>query len=69
MGYCGNVSCWQHFSDLVRRNIPDISRRGYQMFQHVQNPGGPNEFDRDVTKDDALGGAVVWLTKNAVLVA
>ena len=50
-------------------NIPDVSHRGYQLFQHIQNPNTPNEFDRDVTKNDAFGGAVIWLVENSALVA
>ena len=49
--------------------IPDISHRGYQLFQHIQNPNTPNEFDRDVTKNDAFGGAVIWLVENSALIA
>jgi hypothetical protein len=50
-------------------NIPNISHRGYQLIQHIQNAGTPSEFDRDVTQDDALGDAVLWLTGNQALVA
>ena len=50
-------------------NIPDISHRGYQLFQHVQYPDTPQEFDRDVTKDDAFGDAVLWVTTNSALIA
>jgi hypothetical protein len=50
-------------------NIPNISHRGYQLIQHIQNAGTPSEFDRDVTQDDALGDAVLWLTSNQALVA
>ena len=49
--------------------IPDIVHRGYQLFQHIQNAGTVKEFDRDVTKNDAFNGAVVWLTENTALVA
>jgi hypothetical protein len=50
-------------------NIPNVSHRGYQLIQHIQNAGTPSEFDRDVTQDDALGDAVLWLTGNPALVA
>jgi hypothetical protein len=36
---------------------------------HIQNPGTPQEFDRDVTQNDALGDAVLWLTSSPALVA
>jgi Domain of unknown function (DUF1906) len=49
-------------------NIPEISHRGYQLIQHIDNPG-PNEFDRDVTLNDAFGGAVMWLSPNSGLIA
>ena len=45
-------------------NITDVSHRGYQLFQKISNPNTPKEFDSDVTKDDALGGAVIWLAPN-----
>lgn len=40
-------------------NIPDISHRGYQLIQHVQN-----KFDKNVTQNDSLGSSVLWLTAN-----
>lgn len=42
-------------------NVPDISHRGYQLIQYIKNPNTPQEFDSDVTKDDTLGDAVIWL--------
>jgi hypothetical protein len=42
-------------------NIPDIAHRGYQLFQHVLNPGKPDEFDKDVAMPDRLGGTALWL--------
>jgi len=41
--------------------IDDVSHRGYQLIQDIQNPGTPTEFDRDVTKTDAFGGTPIWL--------
>jgi Domain of unknown function (DUF1906) len=41
--------------------VPDeIPHRGYQMVQRINDPG-PEEFDSDVTKTDALGGGVMWV--------
>jgi hypothetical protein len=45
-------------------NIPDISHRGYQLIQHEQNG-----FDMNVTQNDDLNGATLWLASNAPLVA
>lgn len=42
-------------------NIPDVAHRGYQLFQHVLNPGTASELDKDVAMPDALGGSAVWL--------
>ena len=36
--------------------VPDIPHRGYQMTQYSDH-----DFDRDVTANDRLGGAVLWL--------
>jgi hypothetical protein len=43
-------------------NIPDISHRGYQMFQHVINAGTAHELDKNVVKADMLGGNALWLS-------
>jgi hypothetical protein len=48
-------------------NIPHVSHRGYQLFQSILDPNTPQEFDRDVTKDDDLGGFALWLTSNPAL--
>lgn len=50
-------------------NIPPISQRGYQLIQYIENAGQPNEFDRNVTQNDAFGDSVIWLTCNQALVA
>lgn len=42
-------------------DIPDVAHRGYQLFQHVLNPGTPSEFDKDVAKPDELGDTALWL--------
>jgi hypothetical protein len=49
-------------------DIPDISHRGYQLFQHISDPG-PFEFDWDVARDDALGGTAIWLAPYPRLVS
>jgi hypothetical protein len=36
--------------------VPDIPHRGYQMVQYIEQ-----DFDRDVTANDHLGDAVLWL--------
>jgi hypothetical protein len=46
-----------------------MSHRGFQLFQSIQHPDTPEEFDRDVTKNDAFGGSVMWLTANPALMA
>jgi hypothetical protein len=58
----------QLFFDLTTKHywraagkIPDVAHRGYQLFQHVLNPGKPSEFDKDVATPDALGGTAMWL--------
>src|ERR1700761_7679766 len=42
-------------------NIVDVSHRGYQLFQHTQNAGTPQEFEKDVVMYDSLSGAPLWL--------
>jgi len=49
-------------------DIPEISHRCYQLFQHITNPG-PDEFDWDVARDDALGGSAIWLAPDQPLVS
>jgi Domain of unknown function (DUF1906) len=49
-------------------NITEVSHRGYQLFQHIQNPGA-SEFDWDVAKNDSLGGTAIWLAPGQPLVA
>jgi hypothetical protein len=49
-------------------DIPEVSHRGYQLFQHVRDPG-PLEFDWDVARNDALGGTAIWLAPYQPLVA
>lgn len=41
--------------------VPDIPHRGYQMVQTIK----AGQIDRNVTKDDSFGNAVLWLTKDA----
>jgi hypothetical protein len=50
-------------------NVPDIPGRGYQMIQsHEHTVAGVN-IDEDRTKDDLLGGKVLWLATTLPLVA
>jgi hypothetical protein len=43
--------------------VPDIPHRGYQLVQRIVRGDAPFgvEIDRNVTKNDAFGSAVVWL--------
>src|SRR5215212_7819026 len=43
--------------------VPDIPHRGYQLIQRIVRGDTPFgvEIDRNVTKNDAFGGAAVWL--------
>jgi glycoside hydrolase-like protein len=44
-------------------DIPQISHRGYQLFQHVdKTPDG--QLDRNVAVNDAFGDSIVWQTLN-----
>ncbi len=45
--------------------VPDIPERGYQMVQRIVQGDrvGGVENDRNVTKTDAFGGTVMWLTR------
>jgi hypothetical protein len=54
-------SYWKGGSSAKAGVPDDIPHRGYQLIQHIQNPG-PNEFDSDVTKLDAFGGGVSWVS-------
>lgn len=49
-------------------HVPDVAHRGYQLIQHIKNPG-PTEFDWDVTRTDDLGDTVIWLAPNDVAIA
>jgi len=51
---------WRSASD-----VPQITHRGYQMFQALAPSPVPGiSIDRDVTKDDGFGDAVLWLAPN-----
>lgn len=41
--------------------IPDVSHRGYQLFQHVVKTSPKTELDKNVAMPDALGGSAIWL--------
>ena len=41
--------------------IPEVSHRGYQLFQHVVKTGPKTELDKNLAKPDALGGSAIWL--------
>ena len=45
-------------------DITNVAHRGYQVIQSILHPNTPQEFDRDVTRDDDLGGFALWLTSN-----
>ena len=48
---------WRSASD-----VPQITHRGYQMFQALAPSPVPGiSIDRDVTKDDGFGDAALWL--------
>jgi hypothetical protein len=68
VGFGVNLTPDQLYFDLTTKHywkaggdIQDISHRGYQLIQNINNPGTPQEFDRNVTQNDAFDGAVVWL--------
>jgi hypothetical protein len=42
----------------------DIPDRGYQLVQPIGNPNTPSEFDSNVTRADAFGSGVMWLTSS-----
>jgi hypothetical protein len=42
-------------------DIPNVSYRGYQIFQNIKNPNTPAEFDRNVIKLDDLDGLPTWM--------
>jgi len=45
-------------------NVPEIPQRGYQMVQHIPpNADDKANVDRNITRTDALGGGVQWLTR------
>jgi Domain of unknown function (DUF1906) len=48
--------------------VPDIPHRGYQLIQRIVRGDAPFgvDIDRNVTKNDAFGGAVVWLMPQPV---
>jgi Domain of unknown function (DUF1906) len=50
-------------------NIPDVSHRGYQIFQSIKNPNTPAEFDRNVIKPDDFDGLPTWMVAQDPLVA
>jgi nucleotide-binding universal stress UspA family protein len=50
-----NLRC-KHYWRAGSRDVPDVSHRGYQIFQQIHNAGLANEFDSDVIKADQLGG-------------
>jgi hypothetical protein len=47
----------------TRSGVPEeIPHRGYQLVQRIANAGTKSEFDSKVTKTDAFGGSVRWLS-------
>jgi hypothetical protein len=51
-----------------KAGVPDdIPHRGYQLVQHIQNPGKLNEFDSDVTKTDNFGDGVMWISGTSLV--
>jgi hypothetical protein len=41
--------------------ISDVSRRGYQLLQTIPEDQEGDPPDTDLTQNDALGGAAIWL--------
>jgi hypothetical protein len=60
------TSYWKGGSSEKSGVPADIPHRGYQLTQHIQNPGKPNEFDSNVTKIDAFGSGVMWVSQSAL---
>jgi len=59
-------SYWKGGSSAKSGVPDDIPHRGYQLIQHIQNPGKPNEFDSNVTKIDSFGSSVMWVSESAL---
>ena len=59
-------SYWKGGSSAKSGVPDDIPHRGYQLIQHIQNAGKPNEFDSNVTKIDVFGNSVMWVTESAL---
>jgi hypothetical protein len=59
----------QHYwrgGSSVSSGVPaDIPQRGYQLVQRISDPGGPAEFDSDVTNTDHFGLSVTWVCNPA----
>jgi hypothetical protein len=51
----------------IDTSIPDIDRRGYQLFQHLDKLPNGDEFDRNLTNVDNYGECVYWLSLNALI--
>ena len=59
-------SYWKGGSSAKAGVPDDIPHRGYQLIQHIQNVGKPDEFDSNVTKNDAFGSGVMWVSQPAL---
>jgi hypothetical protein len=59
-------SYWQGGSSVAAGVPADIPHRGYQLVQHIQNAGKSNEFDSNVTKNDAFGSGVMWAAQSSL---
>lgn len=51
----------EHYWRSGSSSTPEVAVRGYQLFQYI--PGGSSDIDVDVTRNDLLGGTVLWLTQ------
>jgi hypothetical protein len=67
VGYGVILSSSQLYNDLSFQhywrayNGPQVATRGYQVIQKTQVTVDGIEIDPDVTQDDNLGGAAIWL--------
>jgi hypothetical protein len=73
-GLSGDELYWRlkvkHYWRAGSRDLPDIPHRGYQMFQSpVTSPVAGVGIDRDVTKNDQFGDAILWLAPAGMVVA
>jgi hypothetical protein len=61
------ASYWKGGSSAKSGVPDDIPHRGYQLIQHIHNAGQRNEFDSNVTKIDAFGKSVMWVTGSPLI--